>query len=164
MQSLIDEVWNLKDIYLYTSFVHYNHRRNMVWSKRTRTFVICRYKSSRFKVVEFLQAFSLRYNVELLNKVTNPSPEYGETERTGSPKTLERALLYVKYSTFCLCYSVFLPFQCLYLRIFRKISLGTIEHISCFKCYGLESTSSLPKNIIALQRSLTLQAQYWLQF
>ena len=68
----------------------------MVSSKSTRTFVICRYRSNRIKVVEFSQAFSLGCNTELLNKAANPSPESGETERTGSPKTLERALLNVK--------------------------------------------------------------------
>ena len=93
---MIDEFWNFWDIYLYTSILHYNHRHSMVWSKRPRTLVICRYRSDRFEVGDFSQAFSLGYNVELLSKTANSSPESGETKRTSSPKTLERALLHVE--------------------------------------------------------------------
>ena len=58
----------------------------MVWSKRTIPLVICRYRSNRFKVIEFSQASYLACNVELFNKAANSSRESGETERTGSPK------------------------------------------------------------------------------
>ena len=74
---------------MYTSIMHYNHRYNIVWSKRTRALVICRYRLNRFVMVEFSQAFSLGYNIELLTKVATSSPGSGRTERIGSLITAE---------------------------------------------------------------------------
>ena len=135
MQPLIDDFWNFWDIYLYTSILQCNQRHNMVWSKRTIPLVICRYRSNGFKVTEFSQASYLGCNVELLNKAANSSPESGETQRTGSPKTLERPYCMSKYSTCSLCNaSVPLPSH------IQINSLGTNKQITCFKYYGLEST------------------------
>ena len=87
MQSLIDEFWNLWDIYLCNETTG----TILIWSKRTIALVICRYRSNIFKVTEFSQSSYLEYNAELRNKAANSLPESG-----GSPKILERALLHVK--------------------------------------------------------------------
>ena len=117
---------------MYTSIMHYNHRHNMVWSIRPRALVICRYRLSRLEIVEFSQACSLGYNIELLKKAANSSPESGRTERIGSPTTAERAILHVK-----VCYLLSMQIFSAYTsyHMFSKIPLGTIEHITCFKNY-----------------------------
>ena len=94
----------------------------MVWSTRTRALVICRYKLNRFEMVEFSQAFTLGYNIELLNKAANSSPESGQTERIGSPTTAERAILDLNVRHLLSMQIFIAPTS---YHILRKISLGS---------------------------------------
>ena len=122
---------NFQDMYMYTSIMHRSHTFNMVWAKRTRSLVICRYRSDRFEIVEFLLAFSIGYNVELLK---NSSPDSRQTERISCSTAAERAILLVK--VLHLLSMQFFSFSTLY-HLLKKIFLGAIQHTTYFKSYQL---------------------------
>ena len=97
--------------------------------------MICRCGPNRFKVVEFSQDCSLGYNVELLNRAANSSPESGQIEKIDSCTTIERTILYIKE---------FHPFSMQYFSVStftyaEKFLMALLSTLIALKVTALES-------------------------